>query len=77
MSKLTIDDLVKKEGEEEIVIDIKDQNEYKKTYDVYKREIEEKHPFAPGVLEKIIRGYSGLGNYKEACELQKVVYNVI
>ena len=36
MSKLMIDDLVKKEGEEEIVIDIKDQNEYKKTYDVYK-----------------------------------------
>nr|WP_303068292.1 CHAT domain-containing tetratricopeptide repeat protein [Catenibacterium mitsuokai] len=76
MSKFTIDDLAKQEGEGEIVIDIKDKNEYQKTYEVYKSELEEKHPFTPGVLEKIIRGYSGLGNYKEACELQKVVYNV-
>ena len=76
MSKLTIAELTKQEGEEEIVIDIKDKNEYQKTYEVYKSELEEKHPFTPGVLEKIIRGYSGLGNYKEACELQKVVYNV-
>ena len=76
MSKLTIDELAKQEGEEEIVIDIKDKNEYQKTYEVYKSELKEKHPFTPGVLEKIIRGYSGLGNYKEACELQKVVYNV-
>ena len=76
MSKLTIDELAKQEGEKEIVIDIKDKNEYQKTYEVYKSELEEKHPFTPGVLEKIIRGYSGLGNYKEACELQKVVYNV-
>lgn len=57
MSKFTIDDLAKQEGEEEeIIIDIKENDEYQKTYDVYKSEIEEKHPFTPGVLEKIVSG---------------------
>ena len=77
MSKFTIDDLAKQEGEEEeIIIDIKENDEYQKTYDVYKSEIEEKHPFTPGVLEKIVSGYSNFGNYKKACELQNIVYNV-
>ena len=40
MSKLTIDELAKQEGEKEIVIDIKDKNEYQKTYEVYKSELD-------------------------------------
>ena len=83
MSKLTIDDLIKEAEEADKIVEeahktgnyIKAKNAYQELYELYKRELGEKHPYTLMVLNNLAVFYGYLGYYKKACELQNAVYN--
>ncbi len=83
MSKLTIDDLIKEAEEADKIVEeahktgnyIKAKNAYQELYELYKRELGEKHPYTLRVLNNLAVFYGYLGYYKKACELQNAVYN--
>ena len=83
MSKLTIDDLIKEAEEADKTVEeahktgnyIKAKNAYQELYELYKRELGEKHPYTLMVLNNLAVFYGYLGYYKKACELQNTVYN--
>ena len=84
MSKLTIDDLIKKAEEADKAVEeahktgnyIKAKNTYQELYDLFKCELGEKHPTTLKVLNYLASSYYDLGDYNKACELQNAVYNV-
>ena len=83
MSKLTIDDLIKKAEEADKAVEeahktgnyIKAKNTYQELYDLFKCELGEKHPTTLKVLNYLASSYYDLGDYNKACELQNAVYN--
>ena len=83
MSKLTIDDLIKKAEEADKAVEeahktgnyIKAKNTYQELYDLFKCELGEKHPTTLKVLNYLANSYSYLGDYNKACKLQNAVYN--
>ena len=83
MSKLTIDDLIKEAEEADKTVEeahktgnyIKAKNAYQELYELYKRELGEKHSYTLMVLNNLAVFYGYLGYYKKACELQNAVYN--
>ena len=77
MSKLTIGVLIKEAAEAHKVGDyIKEKNSYQELYDLFKRELGEKHSNTLSALNNLANSYSCLGDYNKACELQNTVYNV-
>ena len=83
MSKLTINDLIKKAEEADKAVEeahktgnyIKAKNTYQELYDLFKCELGEKHPTTLKVLNYLANSYYDLGDYNKACELQNAVYN--
>ena len=83
MSKLTIDDLIKKAEEADKAVEeahktgnyIKAKNTYQELYDLFKCELGEKHPTTLKVLNYLASSYYDLGDDNKACELQNAVYN--
>ena len=77
MSKFTIGVLIKEAAEAHKVGDyIKEKNSYQELYDLFKRELGEKHSNTLSALNNLANSYSCLGDYNKACELQNTVYNV-
>lgn len=76
MSKLTIDDLIKEAEEAHKTGNyIKAKNAYQELYELYKRELGEKHSYTLMVLNNLAVFYGYLRYYKKAWELQNIVYN--
>ena len=83
MSKLTIDDLIKKAEEADKAVEeahktgnyIKAKNTYQELYDLFKCELGEKHPTTLKVLNYLASSYYDLGDYNKALELKIAVYN--
>ena len=83
MSKLTIDDLIKKAEEADKAVEeahktgnyIKAKNTYQELYDLFKCELGETHPDTLASLNNLANSYSDLGDYNKACKLQNAVYN--
>ena len=74
MSKLTIDDLVKQEDEEEIDIGIKEKNPYQELYDLCKSKLGENNLFTLDTLNNLANYYRDLGAHNKALELHEEVY---
>ena len=83
MSKLTIDDLIKKAEEADKAVEeahktgnyIKAKNTYQELYDLFKCELGEKHPTTLKVLNYLASSYYDLGDYNKALEMKSAVYN--
>ena len=83
MSKLTIDDLIKKAEEADKAVEeahktgnyIKAKNTYQELYDLFKCELGETHPDTLASLNNLTNSYSYLGDYNKAYKLQNAVYN--
>ena len=76
MSKLTIGVLIKEAAEAHKVGDyIKEKNSYQELYDLFKRELGEKHSNTLSALNNLANSYSDLGDYNVALVMRNAVYN--
>ena len=76
MSKLTIDDLIKKAEEAYKTGNYtKANNVYQELYYIYKRELGEKHPYTLDVLDNLANSYQCLGDYNVALVMRNAIYN--
>ena len=72
MNQLLVDNLIKQADKEHKAGNYrKENNAYKKLYNLYKRELGRKNSYTISVLENLAASYKYLGNYNKALDNMK------